>query len=616
MMKRFHSFQLLFVIGLALAVGCKSAETSPSAKPGPTPPPNAAAQQPPVTPAPTGEGARAAEAPQLAQPVVPAAQQATLQFYIMSQCPYGAQVLDGIIPALRQIGPWVDFKLDFIGDVQGEQLSSMHGENEVQGDIVELCTLKHAPAKWLDLFACWNKEYQSLPGNWKPCAAQSRLDAATTDLIAACVDGPDGKALLKASFEKAKQNGASGSPTILLNGAPWQGGRDERAFLVGICNALPEPKPAPCAAIPPPPTVNLLVLGDKRCTDPECQTTGVIGQLKGMFTGLVVTEQDWASPEGKATYAEHGLRLLPAYIFDATVQADAAGAQRVKRFLKPTAKPGFQWLDIGARHDPNAEICNNGVDDTGDGKVDCDDPTCTQVLVCRPELKGNLQLFVMSQCPYGVQALDAMREVLTAFAGEITFDVHYIASAEGDGFQSLHGQPEVDENIRELCAKKLQPDNNKFMDYIWCRNKDIRSTAWQTCATESGLDLAAFEACATGDLGRQLLRDDVAIGQVLGFSSSPTLLVDNKVEARGADPRTIQQAICQRNPQLQGCSAALSGPPPRAQGGGGCGAPPPSGGGGCGGGAPAGGGGGGCGAPPPPSGGGCGAPPPPSGGGR
>jgi hypothetical protein len=311
MMKRFHSFQLLFVIGLALAVGCKSAERAPSAKPGPTPP-NAAAQLPPVTPAPTGEGARAAEAPQPAQPVVPAAQQAKLQFYIMSQCPYGVQVLDGIIPALRQIGPWVDFKLDFIGDVQGDQLSSMHGENEVQGDIVELCTLKHAPTKWLDLFACWNKEDQSLPGNWKPCAAQSQLDAATTDLIAACVDGPDGKALLKASFEKAKQNGASGSPTIQLNGAPWQGGRDERAFLVGICNALPGPKPAPCAAIPPPPTVNLLVLGDRRCTDPECQTAGMIGQLKSMFAGLVVTEQDWASPEGKATYAEHGLRLLPA----------------------------------------------------------------------------------------------------------------------------------------------------------------------------------------------------------------------------------------------------------------------------------------------------------------
>jgi hypothetical protein len=87
------------------------------------------------------------------------------------------------------------------------------------------------------------------------------------------------------------------------------------------------------------------------------------------------------------------------------------------------------------------------------------------------------------------------------------------------------------------------------------------------------MNLTRFEACATGDMGRQLLPDDFAIGQAIGFTSSPTLLVNNKQRATGADPRTIQQAICLADPQLRGYSAQLSGPPPRpqGQGGGGCG---------------------------------------------
>jgi hypothetical protein len=572
-MKRVAQFHLVAVVGLVLVVACKKEDRNAAADRGAGPQADAAQVQPPEEAEQTapeeGEGSATAGEADPAQPVVPDDRKAKLQFYIMSQCPYGAQVLDGIIPALRQIGPWVDFQLDFIGDVQGDQLSSMHGPNEVAGDIVELCTLRHAPARWMDLFSCWNKEYQALPGNWRTCAAQNQLDAATVERIAACVDGPDGRAMLRASFEKAKQGGFSSSPTILFNGAPWQGGRDERAFLVGICNGFPDPKPAPCAAIPPPPTVNLLVLADQRCTEGPCQTGGMIAQLKSLFSGLVVTQFDWASPEGKAAYAEHGLHFLPALVFDETVRADAAGVQQIARFLQPTAKPGFLLLNTGARHDPNAEICDNGVDDTGNGMIDCADETCRESLKCRPEVKGSVQLFVMSQCPYGVQALDAMREVLTAFAGEVAFDVHFIAEVQGEGFQSLHGQPEVDENIRELCAKKLLPENHRFMDYIWCRSPNIGSPEWQTCATSAGLDLAAFETCATGEEGRQLLRDDIAIGQALGFTSSPSWLANNNKPFRALDPRSIQQAICQHNPEFRGCSAELSGPPPQPQGGGG-----------------------------------------------
>jgi hypothetical protein len=303
---------------------------------------------------------------------------------------------------------------------------------------------------------------------------------------------------------------------------------------------------------------------DHRCETPECQTEFLVGQIKALFEGLEVTELEWATPEGKAAYAEYGLRFLPACVFDESIEADSAAVERVRRYLRPTARPGSQWLDVGAMHDPNAEICQNAIDDTGDGLVDCEDPTCAEHLACRPVVPGSLQVFVMSHCPFAVKALDALREVLAAFGSDIEFDIHYIASAEGDGFNSLHGQGEVEEDIRELCAKHLRPDDRSFLDYVWCRNRELDDPDWRACAIEGGIDADALDACSTGEEGRRLLREDIEVARTMGVTSSPTWLVDNTRLVRGADARTIQAAICGSNPTFAGCDTPLSGPPPGA----------------------------------------------------
>src|SRR5262249_6049754 len=38
--------------------------------------------------------------------------------------------------------------------------------------------------------------------------------------------------------------------------------------------------------------------------------------------------------------------------------------------------------------DDSAEICDNGIDDDGNGLVDCNDPTCTASPVCALEVNG------------------------------------------------------------------------------------------------------------------------------------------------------------------------------------------------------------------------------------
>jgi hypothetical protein len=180
--------------------------------------------------------------------------------------------------------------------------------------------------------------------------------------------------------------------------------------------------------------------------------------------------------------------------------------------------------------------------------------------VCREEITQKLDVFVMSQCPFGTQALDAMKEVLEAFPN-MDFDVNFIASYDEatDTFSALHGQPEVDENIRELCAIKHYPDDYKYMEYIWCRNKNIRSTEWEDCATDNGMDAETIRACSEGEEGKNLHIENIKLANELGIGASPTWLANNQLTFSGISAEAVKQNYCSENPGLPGCSKTLSG---------------------------------------------------------
>jgi hypothetical protein len=493
-----------------------------------------------------------------------------MDLYVMAQCPYGVNALDAIIPAAEKIGDAFALNIEYIGKDNNGSLESMHGPGEVEGDIAQLCALKIAPKAHLKLIACMNKDPRAIPGSWEGCAKEAGIDVAA---MKACKDGKDGKDLLAASFKRSETAGAQGSPTIKINGKDYQGARRTADFMRAICDAYGgKDVPKACSDLPKPVVVKIIAITDKRC--PTCDPTPVIESLKQVFPALNATVLDYSDAEGKKVFDEAGLKMLPAILFDDSIKGDPEGSKQMERWLVPSGR--FQSLKIKQDFDPKAEICDNKTDDTGDGKVDCDDATCKESLACRPEMKGRLDVFVMSQCPFGVKGLDAMKEVLGAFGKEMTFGVHYIGEKTPDGFNSMHGPGEVDEDIRELCAAKYYGKNNKFMDYIWCRNPDIRGTEWQKCAT-GGIAAASIEKCATGDEGKKLLEEDIKVAQGLKIGASPTWMVNNRKTFNGIAANDIQKQFCELNAGLKGCEKPLSGPPappagqaPAPQGG--CGA--------------------------------------------
>jgi len=472
-----------------------------------------------------------------------------LDFYVMSQCPYGTQVEDAVAPVLKELGGNVDFNLDYIANDNGDgTFQSLHGQNEVDGNIVQLCAMKYEPDSYMDMIVCQNKDASGIPSNWEECA-----QGMDVENIRECYEGDEGKELLSQSVMASNSVGAQGSPTIYINDQPYSGGRSENDFMRAICNEFDGDRPQPCADIPEPAKVDMIVITDERCA--ECDTASLEGQLKGIFPGLVVTKYDYSDEEGKQLFESSGVKLLPAMLFDESVM-DGEGYANVQPYLEPAGD--YQILRIGADFDPTAEICDNGKDDTGNGQVDCDDETCASAMECREEIEGQLQVFIMSDCPYGREAIKALKEVKDNFGDDMDLEVHYIASETESGFSSLHGTYESDEDMIQLCALKESPD--QWFDYLYCRSVEgIKGNDWKTCAEESGVDVDAVQACFDDGTGAELLRQDIKIAQGLGIGASPTWLANNQNEFSGITAEVVKQNFCTYNSGLAGCENTLSG---------------------------------------------------------
>ena len=200
-------------------------------------------------------------------------------------------------------------------------------------------------------------------------------------------------------------------------------------------------------------------------------------------------------------------------------------------------------------------------------------PTTSPTPVPEPikSSRPSVELFVMSFCPFGVQAENAMEPVVNLLGTKADIKVHYIATVSGttlDSVKSLHGPTETKENIRQLCIAKYYPE--KLWPYLMdfdknCQNSTLRKnlTALDTCGANSAkvadIDNQKIETCVSSGEGITLLSADVSIAQKYKVTGSPTIMINGQkyVGQRTAD--AYKQGICDRfeTPPAE-CSVNLS----------------------------------------------------------
>lgn len=171
-----------------------------------------------------------------------------------------------------------------------------------------------------------------------------------------------------------------------------------------------------------------------------------------------------------------------------------------------------------------------------------------------------VELFVMSYCPYGVQAEKGILPVVKKLGSKVDFKIKFVG-------YTMHGKKEVDENVNQYCIQKEEPA--KFANYLECFAKDSDSAK---CATSAKINTSKINACvAAADKEFKITETSNGGGQTpkfninkkendsYGVQGSPTLVVNGTVIDSGRDSDSFMKAICSGfTNKPEECNASIS----------------------------------------------------------
>lgn len=177
-----------------------------------------------------------------------------VELYVMSFCPFGVQAENAMKSVFDLLGNKTNFKIRFIANVNGdtpESVHSLHGLNEAMEDLRQICIMKNYNAKtyWDYLMEINKNCYSSyrdaaeLDKCWKAAASKLNIDVNKIDTCSKSKEAID---LLKIDERFTEQNGVRGSPTLIINGATYNGARTSDAFKQAICSGFTNP-PVECS---------------------------------------------------------------------------------------------------------------------------------------------------------------------------------------------------------------------------------------------------------------------------------------------------------------------------------------------------------------------------------
>lgn len=486
--------------------------------------------------------------------------------YMASKNIEAAEFMQEIIPVLTAVGDAVDIEIDYIGKEEEGKLHSLLGDPEIKGDIFALCAnAVEGRDRQLNLVACMSKEWNDIPRNWERCAQSLQIDI---EKVKSCADSEKGKALLRESFRRSEASGVTRGPAVFLNGASYNGPLTEPSLGRAICDAIKSDKPPYCDNVPTPVQVPITIVEDRRCRHRNCSIERIAATLSKFVEGANLEVLDYSDPRGEALFRTTKQKYLPVVIVSNAIKKDKRGLRKIGGYLRKMEGSENFFYPLGAEWDPTQEICDDNVDNDENGKVDCEDDFCEGNRECRDEIENSLVMFGMSHCSYSIRAAASVDEVLKCFGNDrkkIDFSIAFVGTVKDGDFKSLHGDQEVREELRQVCAQKHYAKMYKFMEYFLCRGEmllknkgmESREADWTHCA-ENGINVDVIRKCAEGKEGKTLLEASYEEAKKLQMSGAPRWLFNNKIEIVPKSAEAIKSLFCESNPMWPECEKTLS----------------------------------------------------------
>ena len=144
--------------------------------------------------------------------------QPLLEAFVVSKCPYGTQMQRILTEIVKNIPSFKEnIKIEYLGSVSDNKVVSMHGEEEAEENLRQICLREEQGEKFWDYLGCHIKK-----GEVDGCLGEAGVDKNKLD---GCMKGK-GVEYAQKDFEAAEKYQVTGSPGLVLNGKAV----DEQAF--------------------------------------------------------------------------------------------------------------------------------------------------------------------------------------------------------------------------------------------------------------------------------------------------------------------------------------------------------------------------------------------------
>ncbi len=176
-----------------------------------------------------------------------------------------------------------------------------------------------------------------------------------------------------------------------------------------------------------------------------------------------------------------------------------------------------------------------------------------------------VELFIMSHCPYGLQAQKGILPVAKLLGSDINFSIKWVDYA-------MHGKTEIDDNLIQYCIQKDQ--DSLYIPYLECFLEEGKTTE---CFASAGIDTAKLNLCIqTTDVMykiTEMYNDrstwsggtypqfpiDSELNSKYGVQGSPTLVINGAQVQSNRSPQAFLDTICKYyETKPEACSTQLS----------------------------------------------------------
>ncbi|HEX3019151.1 MAG TPA: hypothetical protein VHP36_02570 [Chitinispirillaceae bacterium] len=428
--------------------------------------------------------------------------------YIMSQCPYGMQALSSFVEYIRTFKE-IDWGIQFIGSVQNDtMLSSLHGTEEIEDEMIWLAVKENYPDKWLEFLGLRSKSY---------VPTISILNKMNIDVekIRKWV-ALKGRKEIISHYQRSSRLNINASPTLLLNNTPLDMQITKDRLAKYHCDKVNNAS-VKCKDVP-------------QCLDDsDCKKKGKIGLCgengKCKFQDAVQFKFTVLVADSAFQHPENDIIATTEELFSgATVQvvtlSSDEGKQIVSKF-NPDALP-FYLFSKEAKQAYNFTTVEKGLIEKN-GKFTFKDGIVNRNYLLKRSLKnGSVTLFIDPYFPQLPMIIDNFLSDSTLRQNGIILPVIF-----HDPSQTARGSEQwfrMEETARWLSIGKLNPD--RYLQFLREYGKSPGSSFWPQICNRAGINADSISLYAQSET--RMLTQHWEFLKSIPIKDPVVILINNK----------------------------------------------------------------------------------------